>query len=122
MFVVLWQRSPYLIFALSGPLLAIDLYERQRHKARSAMQLASTDPLTGLGNTRRFHERLQQLLNDAEVRDTRSRSACSTWTTSKSSTTSTVTRPAIRVLVTVSSRLRHGGEAFRLAETSSPCS
>ena len=114
MFVVLWQRSPYLIFALSGPLLAIDLYERQRHKARSAMQLASTDPLTGLGNTRRFHERLQQLLNDAEGSGYPV-ALCLFDLDNLKVVNDEHGHPAgDRVLVTVSSRLRHGGEAFRL--------
>ena len=114
MFVVLWQRSPFLIFALSGPLFAIDLYERQRHKARSAMQLASTDPLTGLGNTRRFHERLQQLLDDAE-RSGNPLALCLFDLDNLKVVNDEHGHPAgDRVLVTVSSRLRHGGEAFRL--------
>ena len=114
MLVVLWQRSPYLIFALSGPLLAIDLYERQRHKARSAMQLASTDPLTGLGNTRRFHERLQQMLDDAEHSDYPV-ALCLFDLDNLKVVNDEFGHPAgDRVLVTVSSRLRHGGEAFRL--------
>jgi len=112
--VMLWQRSPFLIFALSGPLLAIDLYERQRHKARSAMQLASTDPLTGLGNTRRFHERLQQLLDDAEGSGYPVALCLFDLDNLKLVNDGHGHLAGDRVLVTVASRLRHGGEAFRL--------
>ena len=114
MLVVLWQRSPYLTFTLAGPLVAIDLYERQRHKARSAMQLASTDPLTGLGNTRRFHKRLQQLLDDAEESG-HPVALCLFDLDNLKLVNDEHGHPAgDRVLVTVASRLRHGGEAFRL--------
>ena len=60
--VVLWQRQPVLSIALVGPLLAIALYQRSTFKAMQAMRLALTDPLTGLGNHRSFHERLQREL------------------------------------------------------------
>ena len=78
MLVVLWDRSPLLSLALVGPLLAIALYQRSMHRALVATRLALTDPLTGLGNHRHFHERLQQELetaangtraNDAFMRD-----------------------------------------------------
>ena len=66
MLVVLWERSPVLSVALVGPLLAISLYQRSTHRALRAMRLALTDPLTGLGNHRHFHERLQRELLNAE--------------------------------------------------------
>src|SRR5204862_3807499 len=66
MLVVLWERSPVLSVALVGPLLAIALYQRSTHRALRAMRLALTDPLTGLGNHRQFHERLQRELLAAE--------------------------------------------------------
>jgi diguanylate cyclase (GGDEF)-like protein len=56
--VVLWDRSPFLIAALFGPLVAFDLYQRSQLRALEAMRAAVTDPLTGLGNRRRFDERL----------------------------------------------------------------
>ncbi len=59
MLQVLWERSPLLAAALVGPLIAIVLYQRSVHRALAAMRLALTDPLTGLGNHRHFHERLQ---------------------------------------------------------------
>src|SRR5207247_5298951 len=65
MLVVLWQRSPALSGALVGPLLAIALYQRSTYRALRAMRLALTDPLTGLGNHRHFHERLREELQDA---------------------------------------------------------
>jgi diguanylate cyclase (GGDEF)-like protein len=114
MTVVLWQRSAFMIAALAGPMAAIDLYERQRHKARSAMQLAFTDPLTGLGNTRRFHERLQHALDEAESSG-RSLALCFFDLDNLKVINDEHGHPAgDRVLVSVSSRLRHGGEAFRL--------
>ena len=67
--VVLWQRSPILAVALVGPLLAISLYQRSTYRALRAMRLALTDPLTGLGNHRHFHERLQRELVAAEEAD-----------------------------------------------------
>src|ERR1700710_1891880 len=66
MLVVLWQRTPFLFAALAGPLVAISLYQRSTHKALNAIRLARTDPLTGLGNHRHFHERLQRELAVAE--------------------------------------------------------
>ena len=114
MAIVLWQRSPFLIGALAGPLAAIDLYERQRHKARSAMLLASTDPLTGLGNPRRFHERLQEALDEAESSNSPI-ALCYFDLDNLKLINDDHGHPAgDRVLVAVASRLRHGGEAFRL--------
>ena len=66
MLVVLWQRSAVLSAALVGPLLAISLYQRSTYRALRAMRLALTDPLTGLGNHRHFHERLQREFVAAE--------------------------------------------------------
>jgi diguanylate cyclase (GGDEF)-like protein len=112
--IVLWQRSPFLIVALAGPLAAIDLYERQRHKARSAMRLASTDPLTGLGNPRRFHERLQQTLDEAESSG-QPIALCFFDLDNLKLVNDEYGHPTgDHVLVAVASRLRHGGEAFRL--------
>src|SRR6266536_2579737 len=70
MLVVLWQRSEILSVALVGPLLAISFYQRSTHRALRAMRLALTDPLTGLGNHRHFHERLQRELMNAEEQGT----------------------------------------------------
>ena len=56
--VVLWDRSPFLIAALFGPLIAFDLYQRSQLRTLEAMHAAITDPVTGLGNRRRFDERL----------------------------------------------------------------
>ena len=70
MLVVLWQRSPLLSAVLVGPLLAIALYQRSTYHALRAMRLALTDPLTGLGNHRHFHDRLQRELVEAQGRGT----------------------------------------------------
>ncbi len=56
--VVLWDRSPFLIAALFGPLIAFDLYQRSQLRTLESMRTAATDPLTGLGNRRRFDERI----------------------------------------------------------------
>jgi diguanylate cyclase (GGDEF)-like protein len=64
--VVLWQRSPIFSVALLGPLLAIALYQRSHQGELQALRLALTDPLTGLGNHRDFHERLRREVEKAE--------------------------------------------------------
>jgi diguanylate cyclase (GGDEF)-like protein len=63
--VVLWQRSPIFSVALLGPLLAIALYQRSHQGELQALRLALTDPLTGLGNHRDFHERLRREVEKA---------------------------------------------------------
>jgi len=66
MLCVLWQRSPVLAATLVGPFLAISLYQRSVLRAFEAMELALTDPLSGLGNHRHFQQELERLLDDAD--------------------------------------------------------
>jgi diguanylate cyclase (GGDEF)-like protein len=114
MLVVMWERSPALSFALVGPLFAIALYQRSTFAALKAMQLALTDPLTGLGNHRSFHERLQRELAAAEENGT-SLSLCLVDIDDFKSVNDHFGHPVgDRVLGQVASRLRQGGESFRL--------
>jgi diguanylate cyclase (GGDEF)-like protein len=114
MLVVLWQRTPYLIAALVGPLAAISLYQRSTHRALNAMRLALTDPLTGLGNHRHFQERLQRELARAEESGGVV-SLCLLDIDDFKQVNDQHGHPVgDRVLSQVSSRLRQGGEAFRL--------
>ena len=114
MLVVLWQRTPFLFAALAGPLVAISLYQRSTHRALSAMRLALTDPLTGLGNHRHFHERLQRELAAADgTGDVVS--LCLLDIDDFKQINDRYGHPAgDRVLAQVAARLRQGGEAFRL--------
>jgi diguanylate cyclase (GGDEF)-like protein/putative nucleotidyltransferase with HDIG domain len=113
MLVVLWQRTPYLVVALVGPLLAISLYQRSLRKALDAIRLSLTDPLTGLGNQRHFHERLQRELSANA--DGRVVSLCLLDVDDFKRINDGYGHPAgDRVLSHVAARLRQGGEAFRL--------
>jgi diguanylate cyclase (GGDEF)-like protein len=112
--IVLWQRQPVLSISLVGPLLAIALYQRSAFKAMQAMRLALTDPLTGLGNHRSFHERLQRELVVAE-HDGSSLALCLVDFDDLKSVNDQFGHPVgDLVLGQVASRLRQGGEAFRL--------
>jgi diguanylate cyclase (GGDEF)-like protein len=114
MLVVLWQRSPVLSAALLGPLIAISLYQRSTHRALRAMRLALTDPLTGLGNHRHFHERLQRELIAAEEASV-PLTLCLIDVDDFKRINDRHGHPAgDRVLSQVATRLRQGGEAFRL--------
>jgi diguanylate cyclase (GGDEF)-like protein len=114
MLVVLWQRSPVLGAALIGPLIAIALYQRSTFRELRAMRLALTDPLTGLGNHRHFHERLQRELVAAEE-ETRPLTLCLVDIDNFKRINDGYGHPAgDRVLSQVAARLRQGGEAFRL--------
>jgi diguanylate cyclase (GGDEF)-like protein len=114
MLVVLWQRSPVLSIALVGPLLAISLYQRSTQSALRAMRLALTDPLTGLGNHRHFHERLQRELLRAEEEDV-PLTLCFVDIDDFKKINDRFGHPSgDRVLSQVAGRLRQGGEAFRL--------
>jgi diguanylate cyclase (GGDEF)-like protein len=114
MLVVLWQRSPILSAALIGPLLAIALYQRSSFRELRAMRLALTDPLTGLGNHRHFHERLQRALVTAED-DGLPLTLCLVDIDDFKRVNDRFGHPVgDRVLTLVAGRLRQGGEAFRL--------
>ena len=112
--VVLWQRSPALSIALVGPLLAIALYQRSTFAALHAMRLALTDPLTGLGNHRHFHERLQRELTQAD-HDGAKLSLCLVDIDDFKRINDRFGHPVgDRVLGQIAARLRQGGESFRL--------
>jgi len=112
--VVLWQRSPLLSAALVGPLLAIALYQRSTYRALRAMRLALTDPLTGLGNHRHFHERLERELAEAE-RGGREFSLCLVDVDDFKRINDLFGHPSgDRVLSRLATTLRQNGEAFRL--------
>jgi diguanylate cyclase (GGDEF)-like protein len=114
MLVVLWERSPALSMALVGPLLAIALYQRSTFAALKAMRLALTDPLTGLGNHRHFHERLQREIAAAEHED-KPLSLCLVDIDDFKQINDRHGHPVgDRVLGQVAARLRQGGESFRL--------
>jgi diguanylate cyclase (GGDEF)-like protein/putative nucleotidyltransferase with HDIG domain len=114
MLVVLWQRTPFLFAALAGPLVAISLYQRSTHKALDAIRLALTDPLTGLGNHRHFHERLQRELAQADEHGGMV-SLCFLDIDDFKRINDQFGHPAgDRILSQVASRLRQGGESFRL--------
>ena len=114
MLVVLWQRSPFLSVALVGPLLAIQLYQRAIVGALRAMRLALTDPLTGLGNHRNFHDRLERELRYAHERRL-PLSLCMIDIDDFKRINDRFGHPAgDRVLSQLAARLRQSGEAFRL--------
>jgi diguanylate cyclase (GGDEF)-like protein len=111
---ILWQRTPLLSLALGGPLLAIGLYQRSQFRAMQAMRLALTDPLTGLGNHRSFHERLQRELVAAEHAG-KPLALCLFDLDDLKTINDHHGHPmGDAVLTQVASRLRQGGEAFRL--------
>lgn len=114
MLAVLWQRSPFLAAALLGPLVAIALYQRSVYRALEAMRLAHTDPLTGLGNHRSFHERLERELARSKATG-RPLTLCLLDIDTFKTVNDRHGHPVgDRVLAEVASLLRHGGEAFRL--------
>ncbi|HEX6763405.1 MAG TPA: diguanylate cyclase [Gaiellaceae bacterium] len=114
MLVVLWQRTPYLFAALAGPLAAISLYQRSTRRALGAVRLSLTDPLTGLGNHRHFHERFEEAIAAAREQKT-TLSLCLLDLDDFKAVNDQYGHPAgDGVLSKVASRLRSDGEAFRL--------
>jgi diguanylate cyclase (GGDEF)-like protein len=114
MLAALWERSPLLAAALVGPVVAVALYQRSAHSALKAMRLALTDPLTGLGNHRHFHERLQADLDEAQQRGVPVSLALIDIDDFKAINDQHGHPTGDRVLAQIASRLRQGGEAFRL--------
>ena len=114
MLAVLWERSPFLSAALVGPLAAIALYQRSVFRELAAMRLALTDPLTGLGNHRHFHERLDHDLTEAEDKGV-PLSVCVLDIDNFKEVNDSLGHPkGDLVLAQVAGRLRQDGEAFRI--------
>ncbi|MBA3347336.1 MAG: GGDEF domain-containing protein, partial [Actinobacteria bacterium] len=112
--VVLWERSPFLSAALVGPLLAIALYQRSTFRELRAMRLALTDPLTGLGNHRHFHDRLERELADSQAQGY-PLSLCLVDIDDFKRINDRFGHPGgDKVLAQMATNLRQGGEAFRL--------
>jgi diguanylate cyclase (GGDEF)-like protein/putative nucleotidyltransferase with HDIG domain len=110
----LWERSPILAASLLGPMVAIGLYQRSMHKALQAMRLALTDPLTGLGNHRHFHERLQAELESALAQGTEL-AVCLLDLDNFKQINDRYGHPAgDRLLTQMAECLRPSGDAFRL--------
>ena len=108
--VVLWETEPLLSLLLFAPLVAYDLHQRSMLRALEAMRSATTDPLTGLGNRRRFEERLE-----GELRRGGRLSICLLDLDGlKRLNDSLGHQQGDRALQTVSERLTAGGEAFRI--------
>jgi diguanylate cyclase (GGDEF)-like protein len=114
MLAVLWERSPFLSAALVGPLAAIALYQRSVFRELAAIRLALTDPLTGLGNHRHFHERLDHDVTEAEQKGV-PLSVCILDIDNFKELNDTLGHPkGDLVLSQVAGRLRQDSEAFRI--------
>jgi diguanylate cyclase (GGDEF)-like protein len=108
--VVLWETEPLLSLLLFAPLVAYDLHQRSMLRALEAMRSATTDPLTGLGNRRRFEERV-----DGELRRGRGLSVCLLDLDGLKRLNDTFGhQEGDRALKAVAERLDAGGEAFRI--------
>lgn len=67
LFVVAWESSKAIAISALLPLAAVALYFRSMAQNRTTLELALTDPLTGLGNRRHFDERLRFELDRADA-------------------------------------------------------
>jgi len=110
----LWERSPFLIGALAGPLVAVALYQRSMHREVEAVRLAHTDPLTGLGNYRNFQDRLAAACT-AAAKEELQFALCMVDLDNLKALNDRYGHPAgDAALVEIASQLRRAGEAFRL--------
>jgi diguanylate cyclase (GGDEF)-like protein len=100
--------------AILGPALAVLLYRFSIRSSLEAGRLAFTDELTGLGNDRRFLERLERDLDRAEA-NAETVALYLIDVDDFKRINDRYGHPAgDRVLVEVAASLRRGGEAFRL--------
>lgn len=67
LFVVAWESSQAIAISAMLPLAVVALYARSVAQNRATLELALTDPLTGLGNRRHFDERLRAELDRADA-------------------------------------------------------
>lgn len=113
-FVLAWRADPYVAVLAVTPVVIVGLYLRSLEQSRKTLELALTDPLTGLGNRRGFDERLYRELDCADATG-KPMSLCLFDVDSlKAINDRDGHDGGDDVLVTVAGMLRHDGEAFRL--------
>ena len=66
LFVLAWGSSKLVAVSAAVPVAAVALYHRSLALNKKTLELALTDPLTGLGNRRHFDERLRGELDRAD--------------------------------------------------------
>jgi len=67
LFVLAWESSKLVAVSGAVPLAAVGLYLRSLALTRKTLELALTDPLTGLGNRRHFDERIRGELDRVDT-------------------------------------------------------
>ena len=114
LFIVTWQRYPYVAVTAFVPLAAIGLHLRSLEAGRQATALALTDPLTGLGNRRRLSELLAKELDHADATGAHLSVCMLDVDGFKAINDSRGHESGDETLVAVAGVLRRDGEAFRL--------
>src|SRR5215203_1243334 len=114
MLLLLLHRTPFVSAEIVGPLVALALYQRSTFRELRAMRFALTDPLTGLGNHRHFHDRLEREIADSSAQGY-PLSLCLVDIDDFKRINDRFGHPAgDKVLAQLATNLRQGGEAFRL--------
>jgi diguanylate cyclase (GGDEF)-like protein len=114
LFLVAWESSKSVAVTGAVPLAAVGLYLRSQATSTQRLELALTDPLTGLGNRRHFDERLRAELDKADARDGELSLVLIDLDGLKSVNDTFGHEAGDRVLCDIAGTLRQGGEAFRI--------
>jgi diguanylate cyclase (GGDEF)-like protein len=114
LFLVAWENSKSVAVTCVVPLAAIGLYLRSLATSKQRLELALTDPLTGLGNRRHFDERLRAELDKADAGDGELSLVLLDLDGFKSVNDTFGHEAGDRVLCDIAGTLRQGGEAFRI--------
>lgn len=114
LFVTAWESSRPVALSSAIPLAAIGLYLRSTAMSKQALELALTDPLTGLGNRRHFDERLRAELDRVDAEAGELSLVLIDLDAFKEVNDRLGHEAGDELLQAVAGCLRQGGEAFRL--------
>jgi diguanylate cyclase (GGDEF)-like protein len=114
LFVTAWESSRAVALSSAIPLAAIGLYLRSVAASRQVLELALTDPLTGLGNRRHFDERLRAELDRVDTGTGVMSLVLIDLDAFKDVNDRLGHEAGDELLQAVAGCLRQGGEAFRL--------
>jgi diguanylate cyclase len=113
LFVIAWDSSRLVAVSATIPLAGVGLHLRSLERSRKSLELALTDPLTGLGNRRHFDERLRRELDRAEAEGTPLGLVVIDLNRLKAVNDRFGHDAGDRLLRDAAACLRQGGEAFR---------